>query len=70
MLIPKSMNNGNDYDYVYLDTLEGDNVEKFVSFEKKCISMNKKQKMELLNENRKSSKYKVYQNSMIFTLTS
>lgn len=70
MLIPKSINNGNDHDYVYLDTLEGDNVGKFLSFEKKCIPTDKKMKMKLLNENRKSSKYEVYQNLMVSTLIS
>lgn len=69
ILIPKSINNGNDNDYIYLDTLKCDNVEKFLSFEKKCILMNKKKKLELLEENHTKSKYKTHQN-LLPTVTS
>lgn len=49
-MIPKSKNNGNDQDYVYLDTLNGDDVGEFLSFEKKCVSKHFKKKMPLLIE--------------------
>lgn len=38
ILIPKSKNNGNDRDYVYIDTLSGNDIGDFLSFEKKCLS--------------------------------
>lgn len=51
-IIPKSKNNGNVQDYIYLDMLNGDDVDKFLSFEKKCISKNNRKKIpELLETN-------------------
>lgn len=44
-MIPKSKNNGNDGDYVYLDMLDGDDAKHFLSFEKKSISKNSKNKI-------------------------
>lgn len=38
ILIPKSKNTGKDGDCVYIDMLNGDDIEDFLSFEKKCSS--------------------------------
>lgn len=60
-LIPKSINKGSDRDYVYLDTLTGDNVGEFLSFEKKCISSNlKKEIPELLGKKPTNGKRHCY----------
>lgn len=57
-LIPKSRNNGSDHDYVYLDTLTGDDVGEFLSFEKKCISNNFKQEIpDLLGKKHTNGKH-------------
>lgn len=45
MLVPISKNNGNDQDYIYLDALNGDDAEKFLSFEKKYIINNSRNKL-------------------------
>ena len=37
-MIPKSRNNGNDCDYIYLDMLNGDDAKYLFSFENKKIS--------------------------------
>ncbi|XP_022182300.1 uncharacterized protein LOC111042111 isoform X2 [Myzus persicae] len=51
-MIPKSRNNGNDCDYIYLDTLDGDDAKNLLSFEKKSILKNSKTKiLELLEKN-------------------
>ncbi|XP_060880446.1 uncharacterized protein LOC132952235 isoform X2 [Metopolophium dirhodum] len=51
-MIPKSRNNGNDCDYIYLDMLDGDDAKNVLSFEKKSISKNSKTKiLELLEKN-------------------
>lgn len=42
-MIPKSINNGNDRDYVYLDALNGDDVGKYLSFEKPCTPSHSRQ---------------------------
>jgi len=49
-LIPKSKNNGNESDYVYLDTLNDDDVGEFLAFEKKCTSNNSNNKLPELVE--------------------
>lgn len=41
-IIPKSKNNGNDHDYIYLDMLNGDNVGQFISVEKICVGKSSK----------------------------
>ncbi|CAH1709136.1 uncharacterized protein LOC114126584 isoform X2 [Aphis gossypii] len=51
-MIPKSRNNGNDGDYIYLDALDGDDAKNVLSFEKKNISKNSKTKiLKLLEKN-------------------
>lgn len=35
--IPRSRNNGNDSDYIYMDTLNGDDVGKYLSIRKTCL---------------------------------
>ncbi|XP_008185298.1 uncharacterized protein LOC100167907 isoform X2 [Acyrthosiphon pisum] len=51
-MIPKSRNNGNDCDYIYLDMLDGDDAKNVLSFEKKSISKNSKTKiLQLLEKN-------------------
>lgn len=50
--IPKSRNNGNDSDYIYLDILNGDDVGKYVLFEKKFTTKSPKSELpELLEKN-------------------
>lgn len=44
-MIPKSKNNGNESDYVYLDALNGDDVGEFLTFEKKCTPNNSRDKL-------------------------
>lgn len=44
-MIPKSRNNGNDCDYIYLDMLHGDDAKNVLSFEKKRFSKNSKTKI-------------------------
>lgn len=57
-MIPKSKNNGNDRDYVYLDTLSGDDVGEFLSFEKKYTPKHFKKKIpELLEKNHIKGKH-------------
>ncbi|XP_060840629.1 uncharacterized protein LOC132921565 isoform X2 [Rhopalosiphum padi] len=51
-MIPKSRNNGNDCDYIYLDMLDGDDAKNVLSFEKRSISKNSKTKiLKLLEKN-------------------
>lgn len=50
ILIPKSKNNGNDRDYIYLDMLNGNDSGDFLSFEKKCASKKQKNKIPKLIE--------------------
>lgn len=53
MKIPKSKNNGNYNDYVYLDMLDGDNVQHFLSFEKKSMPRKSNENiLKLLEKNR------------------
>jgi len=56
-MIPKSRNNGNDGDYIYLDALDGDDAKNVLSFEKKNISKNSKTKiLKLLEKNHTDGK--------------
>lgn len=56
-MIPKSRNNGNDCDYIYLDALDGDDAKNVLSFEKKNISKNSKTKiLKLLEKNHTDGK--------------
>lgn len=57
-MIPKSKNNGNDRDFVYLDTLSGDDVGEFLAFEKKYSSKHLKNKIpELLGKSQVRGKH-------------
>ncbi|VVC33097.1 Hypothetical protein CINCED_3A008515 [Cinara cedri] len=53
-IIPKSKNNGNDRDYIYLDMLNGDDVGEFLTFEKKYIPKNTKSKIPELIEKKQT----------------
>jgi len=53
-MIPKSRNNGNDCDYIYLDMLNGDDAKYLFSFENKKISKNVKTKILKLLEKKQS----------------
>jgi len=56
-MIPKSRNNGNDCDYIYLDMLDGDDAKNLLSFEQKSISKNSKTKiLQLLEKNHTDGK--------------
>lgn len=56
-MIPKSRNNGNDCDYIYLDMLDGDGAKNLLSFENKSISKTVKNKiLELLEKNHSKGK--------------
>jgi len=62
-MIPKSRNNGNDCDYIYLDMLDGDDAKNVLSFEKRSISKNSKTKiLKLLEKNHTDGKDNLFLN--------
>lgn len=57
-MIPKSINNGNDIDYVYLDVLNSNDVGENLTLEKPCASNNLEQSIPNLPEqNHTEGKY-------------
>lgn len=55
IMIPKSINNGNDRDYIYLDSLNGNDNGDFLSFEVKSNKF-RKQIPKLIEINNSKSK--------------
>jgi len=66
-MIPKSKNNGNDCDYIYLDMLNGDDVGEFLLFENKLVSNNSRKNIPPLLETNHTKGTYPYIN-MIFLL--